>query len=222
MDTLQGLLFDADGTLLDTYDIILTSMRYAVNEVGGNAYDDEQLMARVGTPLLDQMRFFANGNERRAEELVRIYRQHNDGIHDEAIRPFPDTKEALALLAEAGFPLGVVTSKRHLLAARGLEMSGLLPFFSVVIGSDDWPEHKPMPGPILHGCRCLDIDPRHCAYIGDSPFDIQAANAAGCMSVAALWGMFGPEELLACHPSWTCDSLMEAAGRFISLKGAAS
>ena len=82
---------------------------------------------------------------------------------------------------------------------------------SDLVGSDDWPEHKPAAGPILRGCELLGVAPEHCAYVGDSPFDIQAGNAAGCLSVAALWGMFKPAELDACHPDMRCASLTEFA-----------
>ena len=166
------LLFDLDGTLLDTHDMILESMRYAINEVDGQNQNDRELMAGVGTPLLDQMLHFTAGNKTHAEELVDIYRAYNDAIHDENIRVFPGTKEALGTLAQAGCRMGVVTSKRHWLALLGIE-------------------------------------PTQCTYIGDSPFDIQAANAAGCQSVAALWGMFTEEELAACKPDLSAHSLQE-------------
>ena len=198
MNAASPILFDLDGTLLDTHDMILESMQYTINEVDGQNQNDEKLMAGVGTPLLDQMLHFTAGNKTRAEELVNIYRAYNDAIHDENIHAFPGTKEA-----------GVVTSKRHWLAQRGLEICGLDSFFEFLVGSDDWPEHKPAPGPILHGCELLGIAPVQCIYIGDSPFDIQAANAAGCQSVAALWGMFTEEELVACKPDLSVHSLQE-------------
>lgn len=218
MKDIKGLLFDADGTLLDTYGIILTSMRHTVNGIAGGNYGDDELMARVGTPLLDQMLHFANGDEDRAQELVDLYRKHNDGIHDENIRPFPDTKEALGMLSDAGFRMGVVTSKRHFMADRGLRMSGIAQYFDVLVASDDWPEHKPEPGPVLRGCELLGIPPEECAYIGDSPFDIQAGNSAGCFTVAALWGMFPAGELEACSPDMACTSLLEFARKATKLR----
>lgn len=209
LNTIRTILFDLDGTLLDTHDMILVSMRYAINEAEGKNHTDEELMAGVGTPLYDQMLGFANGDVARAEELVTIYRTYNDAIHDERVSAFPGTKESLEKLARAGYRMGVVTSKRHWLAERGLEKTGIASFFEVLIGADDWPESKPEPGPILHACELLDTAPEECVYIGDSPFDIQAANAAGCTSVAALWGMFPAETLAACKPDLSCASLEE-------------
>ena len=75
MNDIQGVLFDADGTLIDTYDIILTSMRYAVNDVLGCSLDDDELMAGVGTPLYDQMLHFTGGDAARATEITQIYRE---------------------------------------------------------------------------------------------------------------------------------------------------
>ncbi|MCI9262510.1 HAD family hydrolase [uncultured Adlercreutzia sp.] len=203
----QGLLFDADGTLIDTYEIILCSMRYALNEVEGLGLSDAELMAGVGTPLRDQMLHFAQGDEEKADELLVRYRAHNDIVHDERIAAFPDTRAALERFRSAGIPMGVVTSKRHAMAQRGLEMSGIAEFFDVLIAPDDWPEHKPAPGPILRAASLMGLDPTACFYIGDSPFDIQAGNAAGCTSVAALWGMFSAEVLAQENPALEFNSL---------------
>ncbi len=209
LSAIRTILFDLDGTLLDTYEMILVSMRYTINEVEGKNHTDEELMAGVGTPLYDQMLDFTNGDTVRAEELVTIYRAYNDAIHDERVGAFPGTREALEKLADAGYRMGVVTSKRHWLAERGLEKTGIASFFDILIGADDWPDSKPKPGPILHACELLDCSPEECVYIGDSPFDMQAANAAGCTSVAALWGMFPAETLVACKPNLSYSSLEE-------------
>jgi haloacid dehalogenase superfamily, subfamily IA, variant 3 with third motif having DD or ED/haloacid dehalogenase superfamily, subfamily IA, variant 1 with third motif having Dx(3-4)D or Dx(3-4)E len=211
MSTLKGLLFDADGTLIDTQDIILTSMRRTVCDLYGYDCTDAQLMQGVGTPLLDQMAVFASGDMAKAEAMVADYREHNDSIHDAGIKSFLGVSEALAQLRAAGYRMGVVTSKRHMMAERGLELTGILEFFEFIIGSDDWPEHKPDPGPIVHGCELLGIPAKECAYIGDSPYDIQAGNAAGCTTYAALWGMFPADALKAEHPDFCCKSMAELA-----------
>lgn len=209
MKDIDCLLFDCDGTLIDTYDIILTSMKHTVNELLGQSRSDEELMAKVGTPLADQMLFFLDGDNERVDEIVAAYRQHNDSIHDEGVRSFEGVAATLDALAKAGYRMGVVTSKRHFMADRGLELCGIRSFFEVLIGSDDFPEHKPDPGPILEACRLMDVQPQRCAYIGDSPYDIQAGNAAGCLTVAALWGMFPEDTLLAEDPDIAIGSMSE-------------
>ncbi len=205
------ILFDADGTLIDTYDIILTSMRHTVNGILGKNFDDAKLMSLVGTPLLDQMTAFA-GNPEDGQRLTALYRKHNDVIHDEGVKAFPKMKDALSKLAADGYKLGVVTSKRHFMAERGLEVTGIANFFEILIGSDDCEKHKPDPGPILYACDLMHTNPEKCVYVGDSPYDIQAGNSAGCTTVAVLWGMFPEAELLAMHPDFVCpdiDSLVK-------------
>ncbi len=218
---ISTVLFDADGTLIDTHDIILASMRHIINDVYGLSHTDEELMAGVGTPLFDQMLNFS-GDENTAEELMRRYREHNDAIHDEGIRSFPDVAQALELLKSKGYRMGVVTSKRHFMANRGLELCHIAGFFEVLVGSDDCQEHKPLPGPILYACELMDVNPECCIYVGDSPYDIQAGNAAGCTSVAALWGMFSEAELMAEHPALSFSSLLDLAEYLKPVKHVAS
>ncbi|WP_251198597.1 HAD family hydrolase [Anaerotardibacter muris] len=202
------LLFDCDGTLIDTYDIILEAMRYIVNGELGQDRSDEELMHGVGTPLEDQMRTFLD-DESQVDRTVAAYRAYNDSIHDEGVNIFPGVKDGLEALKRAGYRMGVVTSKRHWLADRGLEICGIRDYFEVLIGSDDFPVHKPEPGPILEACRLMGVDPAHCAYIGDSPYDIKAGNAAGCTTIAARWGMFSPESLTAEHPDHEIDTFAD-------------
>lgn len=205
-----GVLFDLDGTLVDTYDLILTTFHHAVRTVLGRDFPDDVLMQKVGQPLATQMWDFAD-DEAVHDELCRVYREHNAVIHDDAIRRFPGTRDALLRFADAGLPIGVVTSKRHAPALAALVSCGIDDVFPVVVGSDDWPEHKPAPGPVLHGCDLLGVAPASCAYVGDSPFDIQAGNAAGCLTVAATWGMFPVDDLVRERPSAQCGSLAAVA-----------
>lgn len=217
LSRVQAVIFDADGTLMDTYNIILSSMRHTICDHLGKDLTEGELMAHIGTPLVTQMNAHAEGDEAKAEELIKIYREHNASIHDAGIREFAGTKEALERLRDAGYKMGVVTSKSHNMAERGLTVTGLIDFFDVLIASDDWPEHKPAPGPIIHAADVLGVRPEDCAYVGDSPFDIQAANGAGCVSVAALWGMFSKNTLEAeapdleyAHLSDFVDALLKA------------
>lgn len=200
---IQAVLFDLDGTLLDTYDLILETFRYTVRKVLGRSIPDELLMAKVGQPLNTQMWDFAR-DAAEHEELCRVYRERNAVVHDDLVRVFPGTVPMLDRLKDAGVPLGVVTSKRHEPAARGLASFDLERYFDFIVGSDDWPEHKPAPGPVAHGCDLLGLASAACLYVGDSPFDIQAGNGAGCPTAAALWGMFPREVLVAERPSFVC------------------
>lgn len=189
----QGVLFDLDGTLIDTLDLIRASMRHATATVLGEALTDEVLMHNVGVPLAVQMREFSSS---RADELLSAYRAHNDQVHDELVREYFGVEEALERLRAEGLRLGVVTSKMHAVAERGLERFALNRYFEFVIGSDDVPIHKPDPYPLILAAERFGVAPGRCAYVGDSPHDMTAARAAGMIAVAALWGVSGRERLV--------------------------
>ena len=210
----KAVLFDLDGTLLDTYQLILSSMRYTIQTVLGQDLPDERLMEKVGQPLVTQLADFADDPEM-VEKLVSVYREHNEKHHDSVVRAFAGMRETLEALKGAGLVLGVVTSKRHELAQRGLDIAGLAPYMSFVVGPDDWPEHKPAPGSVLHGCRLAGFDASECAYVGDSPFDLQAGNGAGCFTVAVLWGMFDEAVLRAQQPDAVCAEPHEIVELFV-------
>jgi pyrophosphatase PpaX len=198
IDTLEAVLFDLDGTLIDTVDLIRTSMRYATEKVLGEALPDDVLMRNVGVPLIVQMDEFAPG---RAEELVAVYREHNARVHDEMVREYEGVTETLDALVERGLPLGIVTSKSGPVARRGLDLFGLAPYFETIVSCDDVTVHKPDPHPLRHAAQAIGVAVERCVYVGDSPHDMSAAVAAGCVSVAALWGAFPPERVLAPGPT---------------------
>ena len=205
---MKGMLFDNDGTLVDTHDLILASMRYSTRTVLGRVIPDDELLRKVGQPLAVQMADFTPDVSEQAE-VLRVYREHNHAHHDAAVRAFPGAADALAELRERGVKLGVVTSKMHALAWRGLEITGLAPFLDCCIGADDCDRYKPDGEPVALGARTLGLSPGECYYVGDSPYDIQAGNAAGCKTVAVTWGMFHRELLAAEQPDFTCDTFTE-------------
>ncbi len=206
---MQGILFDNDGTLVDTYDLILSSMCHATKAVLRSELPEAELMAKVGIPLYDQMLLLAEGDPALAQELTDVYRAHNHAHHDQVVCVFPGVAEGLVRLQEAGIRLGVVTAKRHALAQRGLEVAGVWSFFDCLVGPDDCPRAKPDPDPILFGAELLGVPAQDCWYVGDSPFDMQAGNAAGCTTVAALWGMFAPDVLVAESPDLACATFSD-------------
>lgn len=204
MAQIQGILFDNDGTLIDTHDLILSSMRYSTQQVLGDALPDEKLMAKVGQPLAVQMKDFSP-DPAVQEEILRVYRDHNHAHHDDAIALFPGINECLAELHEQGVKMGVVTSKLHELAWRGLTLMGLAPYLDCLVGADDCDEYKPNPGPVIKGAQLLGLEPQECLYVGDSPFDMAAGRDAGCVTVAVTWGMFPLERLQEAQPDHIID-----------------
>lgn len=211
VEQVECVLFDLDGTLIDTLELIRESMRYATAKVFGAPLPDEVLMRNVGVPLLVQMREFSEEN---AEELLLVYREHNGRVHDVMAKEYPGVEEALEALAAKGMRLGIVTSKSRPVALRGLERFSLERFFETVVTCDDVTIFKPDPFPLLHAASILEVDIDRCAYVGDSPHDMAAAVGAGCISIAALWGVSSRERVLKPRPHYAAESMADVVSIF--------
>jgi pyrophosphatase PpaX len=203
---LRAVLFDLDGTLIDTIELIRVSFRYATEKVLGEALPDELTMANVGQPLRTQFEDLAPG---RADELTRVYREFNRAHHDELAKAYPGTVEVLQAIAARGIPMGIVTSKGTEGARRGLDLFGLAGFFEVVVSADDVPTHKPDPFPLRFAASAMGVPLEYCVYIGDSPHDMQAAVSGGAIAVAALWGAFSGEDVLRPSPPFALRDIGE-------------
>ncbi len=203
---LQAVIFDLDGTLIDTVELIRTSFRYATKAVLGHELPDEITMANVGQPLATQFRDMAPEH---AAELLRVYREFNGAHHDELARAYPGTLETLEELRRRGIPMGVVTSKGTQSATRGIEHFGLAGFMSVLVTADDVAIHKPDPHPLCVAASRMGVELEYCVYVGDSPHDVQAAISGNAIAVAALWGAFSAEDVLAPGPAFALRSITE-------------
>jgi pyrophosphatase PpaX len=187
------VLFDLDGTVVDTGAIILASMRHAVETVLDGSYSDEQLMAAVGGPGLEaQMHAL---DPQRVDELVRVYRAHNEPLH-ETIAVCEGMDAVLDELRDRGHRLGVVTAKRRSTVELAFARVPVEHLFETVVGGDETAEHKPHPAPLLLALERLGAEPDSAAYVGDSPFDMQAAKAGGLYAIGVSWGrIHGAEKL---------------------------
>jgi pyrophosphatase PpaX len=188
------VLFDLDGTLIDSGPIILASMRHATRTVLGREIAYEELAATVGGQgLVSQMRAL---DPDRVDELVEVYKEHNDPLH-ETLEAFEGFLDVLPRLRAEGRRLGIVTAKRHRTVQLALDrFPDLAEQFEVVVGYEDTERHKPAPDPVRAALDRLEASAGDAAYVGDSPFDIQAAKAAGTFAVAVAWGGIHPDERL--------------------------
>jgi pyrophosphatase PpaX len=205
------ILFDLDGTVIDSGAIILASMRHATREVLGREYTDAELMATVGGPGLEaQMAALAPD---RVEELVSVYRAHNEPLHDE-LECCAGMDDVLVRLKEQGRRLGIVTAKRRVTVELAFATVPLGHLFDTVVGGDETKAHKPDPEPLLLALERLGASPDESAYVGDSPFDIRAAKAAGMHAIAVTWGRIHDREpLVAEEPDAVVDTAEELLDR---------
>lgn len=206
---LRAALFDFDGTLVDTTELIYQSMRHATGEVLGKELSREFLLANVGQPLPRQMELI---DAERAEALLESYRLHNEEHHDALIQEFPGVERSLARLRAGGVRVVVVTSKRRFSVEMALEsFPGLKRVVDLFVTMEDTAEHKPDPAPLLKGLELLgDVIPEEAAYVGDSPFDVAAAKAAGIISVAVSWGAFSEDTLRQAEPDYLVEDIDSA------------
>ena len=187
------VLFDLDGTVIDSGAIILASMKHAAETVLGAAPSDRELMATVGGPGLEaQMRTL---DPDRVEELVRVYRAHNEPLHEE-LECCAGMDDVLVRLADQGHRLGIVTAKRRETVELAFDRVPLGHLFEVVVGGDETTRHKPDPEPLLLALQRLGADAEDAAYVGDSPFDIRVAKAGGLHAIGVTWGKIHAREVL--------------------------
>jgi pyrophosphatase PpaX len=204
------VLFDLDGTLIDSGEMILASLRHATRTVLRREIADELLLAPVGgSGLPEQMRAI---DADRADELVAVYREHNEGLHGDLVA-CAGVVPVIETLRAQGRRLGVVTAKRHATVALAAPALPLLEEFDVVVAWEDTERHKPDPDPIVLALDRLHAEPREAAHVGDSPFDLASARAAGVFAVAATWGRIHARERLETeHPDAIVSSPEELLG----------
>jgi pyrophosphatase PpaX len=188
------VLFDLDGTVIDSGAIILASMRHAAETVVGGSWADHELMKTVGGPGLEaQMVALDPG---RVDELVRVYREHNEPLHA-TLECCAGMDDALATLRDRGHRLGIVTAKRRVTVDLAFARLPIEQLFETVVGGDETEHHKPHPEPLLLALERLGASPADAAYVGDSPFDMQAAKAAGLYAIGVSWGRIHTADKLA-------------------------
>ncbi len=203
------MLFDLDGTVVDSGGIILASMRHATRTVLEREIPDAELMAAVGGPGLEaQMRAFA---PERVDELVRVYREHNEPLHEQ-LECCAGMDDVLVRLKEEGRQLGLVSAKRRRTVELAFAQVPLGHLFDVVVGGDETERQKPAPDPLLLALGRLGAGAAEAAYVGDSPYDMEAARAGGLYAVGVTWGRIHARAALA-----DADVVVESAEELLDV-----
>jgi pyrophosphatase PpaX len=201
-------LFDLDGTLIDSIDLIFRAYRHTAERHLSFSPPDSVWREGLGTPLRQQLSAVCEDPEL-IEAMVVTYREYHFAHHEESIKPYPDVVEVLSALAGRGARLGVVTSKLRSGAERGLKAAGLIDYFHTIVSADEVSRAKPHPEPVLAALSRLEIGAKDAVFIGDSPHDIAAGREAGVITAGVLWGPFGREDLTQASADYLLESPVE-------------
>jgi len=211
MPSLRTVLFDLDGTLIDSVRLILDSYHHTLAAHGLPPRKDEDWLRGVGTPLTVQ--FAEWGDDRgTVEALIATYRKYNLEHHDRMVTVYPGVVETVTRLKVEGIATGLVTSKNRTGALRGLTLVRLESLMDVLVCADEVINPKPHPEPVETAVRLLGAEAGSTVYVGDSIHDMQSGRAAGVRTAAALWGPFGRDHLEGARPDYWLETPGELVG----------
>ena len=191
----EYIVFDLDGTLIDTSDLVVDSWKHVIKYYTGKEADRTAILHTFGEPIEKTMKLlFPNENQK---EALEIYRKYQAKKAEEKIKVFDGIKDMLQALKDRGKTLGIVTSRTRITAEVYVKMTGINKFFDTLITCDDVVKHKPSPEPLLLALSNLGAEKRDSIMIGDTRFDIGCANSAGVESVLLQWSRPADEKELA-------------------------
>lgn len=196
----KAILFDLDGTLLDSVPIIIEASQIVFDKMGLD-FDEGEIRKLIGIPLKEQSRIIAG---QRALEFVDTYREVYRSLPDSPL--FPEAINTLKCLKENGYRLALVTSKIKKSVIRTIEKQQIADYFECIVTADDVAKPKPHPEPVLKALQLMEIQPDQVLFVGDSIFDIKCGHAAGVAVAAVTWGSGTAEELAAKEPDMQFDN----------------
>ncbi|MGX1402070.1 pyrophosphatase PpaX [Bradyrhizobium japonicum] len=200
------LLFDLDGTLIDTNELIISSYLHTLGKFFPEKYKREDVLPFMGPTLHEA---FGSIDPDRVEEMIVEYRDFNISNHDALVKEFPGVYETLEKLHEKGFKLGIVTTKRLDVAMKGVQLMKLDPFFDVVIAYDHVTKTKPDPQPIYKALEKLDSTPEETIMVGDNFHDILGGKNAGTKTAGVAWSIKGRDYIAKYEPDYILDEMTD-------------
>jgi pyrophosphatase PpaX len=207
MKEYDSYLFDADGTLFDTVELICTCFQYVAEKYTGKAMDRDLIVNSIGLPLKSQL-ISHLGPGLDYDRILDEYVQYQLNILEDGIAPFPHVAETLESLKNAGKKLAVVTSRRRFSLEKILQFTDTARYFDVLVTPEDTQKHKPDAEPALKALSLLGSDKNSSVFIGDALYDICSGNSAGLDTVFVTWS-HSELSSLPVSPTWVIDSLLE-------------
>ncbi|WP_147534068.1 pyrophosphatase PpaX [Bacillus marasmi] len=205
-NSINTVLFDLDGTLIDTNDLIISSYLHTLDQYFPSQFTREDVLPFMGPSLKE---VFEKLNPEKTDEMIHAYRTYNLAHHDLLVKEFEGVYDTVKTLKEKGYKLGVVTTKKLDVALKGLQLSKLEPFFEVVIAIDHVSKIKPDPEPILKALELLDAKPEEAIMVGDNYHDILGGQNAGTKTVGVAWSLKGREILEQYKPDYMLEKMTD-------------
>ncbi|MDT9026390.1 MULTISPECIES: pyrophosphatase PpaX [Rossellomorea] len=206
MSRITTILFDLDGTLINTNDLIISSFLHTLNHYYPGQYEEKDVHPFMGPPLEES---FGGLDPDRMEEMCVHYRAYNHEHHDSLVTEFEGVYETVQALYENGYKLAIVSTKVRDVVLKGLDLMNLRPFFEVIITLDEVENAKPHPEPIEKALVALGSSPEEAIMIGDNHHDILAGKNAGVLSAGVAWSAKGREHLAHYEPDFMLDNMKD-------------
>ncbi|UJF15489.1 pyrophosphatase PpaX [Jeotgalibaca sp. MA1X17-3] len=206
MKKINTILFDFDGTLADSNELISESHFRVVDEYFPGRFQRDNMQSFNGPSLVD---IYTHLDNERKEEMMEKYRNHMMSMHDDTIKMFPGIKEMLEVIHEKGIKVGIVSAKRKDILEQGVQVLGIAPYVDVVIGFGDYQNSKPNPESVLLALEKLNSSADTAMMVGDNFHDIEAGNSAGTQSVFVEWSEKSVESILPYEPTFIVSNVKE-------------
>lgn len=202
---IEAVLFDLDGTLIDTNELIMVSFEYTFQHYG-LTFTKEEIMEFNGPPLIDTFRKI---NPTEADAMMETYREHNLKLHDTYVKAFPFVNETLTKLKEDNVKMAVVSAKMRTGVLKGLRLTNLESFFDTIVTVDDVSNPKPHPEPVLKAIKDLNASPSRSIMVGDNYHDIESGKNAGTKTAGVAWSAKGRDYLMEFNPTYMLDDMRD-------------
>ncbi|WP_210365327.1 pyrophosphatase PpaX [Bacillus sp. REN3] len=203
---IDTVLFDLDGTLIDTNELIVSSFLHTMETYFPGQYGREDVLPFLGPSLQET---FEKLRPDGYEEMIKTYRTYNLENHDMLVKEFAGVYETVRTLKENGFELGIVTTKLSDVVQKGLKLTGLDEFFEVVVALDHVEKPKPDPEPLLKALEMLGSTPERAIMVGDNHHDILGGKNTGTKTAGVAWSIKGREHLEKYNPDYILENMAD-------------
>ena len=203
---MKALLFDFDGTLLNTNDLILDTFMHVLGEKFPGQYTREDCLRFIGPSLTETFDEVTPGE---TEEMIAKYQEFNMAHHDELVKGYDNVVETLQQLHNMGVRMAIVSTKRRSSLARGMKLMNIEHLFETIVGFDDVEHVKPHPEPVLVALERLGVEKDNAIMIGDNHHDIVAGQNAGVQTAGVSWSVKGADYLRTFNPDYMLEHMQD-------------